>query len=119
MAIVAKHLNGHLTATVFGSTADLKNNLELLELLKNKVGRLKINDFPTALEVCHSIVHGGPFPATTAVQSTSVGSNAIKRFVRPVCYQGYPQQLLPDELKDGNPLKLWRVVDGNLTQEAI
>lgn len=79
-----------------------------------KVGRVLINGYPTGVEVCHSMVHGGPFPATTAAQSTSVGTNAIKRFVRPICYQDFPDELLPLALKDTNPLNIWRLVNGNL-----
>ena len=119
LIMVSNQLNGHLTATVFGTDKDLENHIELVRLLENKVGRLIINDFPTGVEVCHSMVHGGPFPATTVMQSTSVGSNAIKRFVRPICYQGYPQHLLPQELKDENPMKLWRLVDGNFSNRPI
>jgi NADP-dependent aldehyde dehydrogenase len=71
-----------------------------------------INGFPTGVEVGHAIVHGGPFPATTDSRTTSVGSTAIYRFTRPVCYQNYPQELLPPELKDENPLGIWRFVNG-------
>ncbi len=116
---VAKNLDGHITATVFGTKDDLKNYQELFSVLQNKVGRLIVNGYPTGVEVCHSMVHGGPFPATTASQSTSVGSNAIKRFVRPVCFQGFPEELLPVELRDENTLKLWRLVDGELTKNSI
>ncbi|MBN2775823.1 MAG: aldehyde dehydrogenase (NADP(+)), partial [Prolixibacteraceae bacterium] len=66
------------------------------------------------VEVCHSMVHGGPYPATTAPQSTSVGTAAIKRFSRPVCYQDFPQSVLPNELKDGNPLNIWRMENGEM-----
>ena len=116
---IAKRLKGHLTATVFGTTDDLINHKDLIAVLESKVGRVIINNYPTGVEVCHSMVHGGPFPATTAVQSTSVGGNAIKRFVRPICYQNYPQELLPKELKDKNPLNVWRLVDGELTKTAL
>ncbi|WP_047246648.1 aldehyde dehydrogenase (NADP(+)) [Maribacter thermophilus] len=115
----AKELEGHLTATVHGTEEDLENYSELFDILEQKVGRVLINGFPTGVEVCHSMVHGGPFPATTAPSSTSVGTNAIKRFVRPVCYQDYPQALLPKELKDENPLNIWRLVDGNFTKEKL
>jgi alpha-ketoglutaric semialdehyde dehydrogenase len=108
----ARSLRGHLTATVWGTEADLREHAELLAILERKVGRLIINGFPTGVEVCHSMVHGGPFPATTDSRSTSVGTRAILRFVRPVCYQNFPNDLLPEELKDGNPLGIWRLVDG-------
>ena len=71
-----------------------------------------INGFPTGVEVCHSMVHGGPFPATTDSRTTSVGTLAINRFVRPVSYQNFPDELLPNELKDNNPLAIWRLVNG-------
>ncbi|WP_163397718.1 aldehyde dehydrogenase (NADP(+)) [Flavobacterium fluviatile] len=115
----ARNLKGHLTATIFGTPNDLKNNPELLSILELKVGRVIINNFPTGVEVCHSMVHGGPFPATTAPNSTSVGSGAIKRFVRPICFQDYPDDLLPDALKNKNPQKIWRLVNGNFTQDKI
>ena len=108
----AKKLTGHLTATLHATDEDLKNYADLVEILEQKVGRLIINAFPTGVEVCHSMVHGGPFPATTDSRTTSVGTMAISRFTRPVCYQGFPQFLLPDELKDGNPLNIWRMVNG-------
>lgn len=111
---VARTLSGHLTATVFGNEEDLAENADLLEILEQKVGRLIINGFPTGVEVSHAMVHGGPFPATTDARSTSVGTMAITRFTRPVCYQGFPDSLLPDELKANNPLKIWRLVDGEL-----
>ncbi|UKM66497.1 aldehyde dehydrogenase (NADP(+)) [Flavobacteriaceae bacterium GSB9] len=110
----AKELEGHLTATIFGTDEDLKNYKELFDILEKKVGRVIINGYPTGVEVCHSMVHGGPYPATTAPQSTSVGTNAIKRFVRPVCFQDYPDEFLPDALKAENKLNIWRLVDGNL-----
>jgi NADP-dependent aldehyde dehydrogenase len=84
----------------------------LIDTLQSKAGRLLINGFPTGVEVCHAMVHGGPFPATTDVRTTSVGTQAIYRFTRPVCYQDFPENLLPDELKDANPLKLARMING-------
>ncbi|WP_420387065.1 aldehyde dehydrogenase (NADP(+)) [Roseivirga sp.] len=110
----ARNLEGHLTATLFGTEADLAEYAELIDILEQKVGRIIFNSFPTGVEVCHSMVHGGPFPATTAPQTTSVGTAAIKRFARPVCYQGFPQSALPEALKDENPLGIWRLVDGEL-----
>ncbi len=86
---------------------------ERIDILKTKAGRVIINGFPTGVEVCHSMIHGGPFPATTDSRSTSVGSTAIKRFTRPVCYQNFPDSQLPNELKDENPLKIWRLIDGD------
>jgi NADP-dependent aldehyde dehydrogenase len=108
----ARNLSGHLTATVHGTPEDLAEYADLLQVLEQKAGRVIINGFPTGVEVGHAIVHGGPFPATTDSRTTSVGSTAIYRFTRPVCYQNYPQELLPPELKDENPLGIWRFVNG-------
>ena len=119
MLHLANHLEGHLTATIHGTEDDLKEYSELIKILEQKVGRIIINGFPTGVEVCHSMVHGGPYPATTAPQSTSVGTAAIKRFVRPVCYQDFPQSVLPEQLKDNNPLKIWRMVNGTMTKDEI
>ena len=114
MLKIAEELNGHLTASILGTEHDLDEFPELIKILEQKVGRLIFNGFPTGVEVCHSMVHGGPFPATTAPQSTSVGTAAIKRFSRPVCYQDFPRQALPDQLKDSNPLKICRMVNGEM-----
>ncbi|QBN17450.1 aldehyde dehydrogenase (NADP(+)) [Flavobacterium nackdongense] len=115
----ASNLEGHLTATIFGNENDIDQYRALFDILELKVGRIIINGFPTGVEVCHSIVHGGPFPATTCSQSTSVGTNAIKRFVRPICFQDYPDSLLPAALKNENPLNIWRLINGSLTQSKI
>lgn len=112
----ARLLDGHLTATVHGTPEDLMEYQELIHVLDRKVGRIIINGFPTGVEVCHAMVHGGPFPATSNSQSTSVGTNAIKRFARPVCYQDFPDALLPDALKENNPLQIWRLLDGQWTK---
>ena len=113
----AENLHGHLTITIHGTEEDLLEHQDLIQVLEQKAGRLTINGYPTGVEVCHSMVHGGPYPATTDSRSTSVGTDAIKRFVRPVCYQSFPNALLPDELKDGNPLNIWRLVNGNNQKE--
>lgn len=116
---IAKNLSGHLTATVHGTEKDLMDNKDLIDILEQKVGRLVINGFPTGVEVCHAMVHGGPYPSTTDGRSTSVGTAAIHRFTRPVCYQGMPNALLPSELKDENPLQLWRLINGKRTQQSV
>ncbi len=116
---VARNLEGHLTATIHGTEQDLQEFRDLVAILERKVGRLVFNGFPTGVEVCHAMVHGGPYPATSDGRTTSVGSQAIFRFCRPVCYQGFPQAALPDELKDANPLHIWRMVDGEMTTEPI
>jgi NADP-dependent aldehyde dehydrogenase len=108
----AKQLSGHLTATILGTEEDLHEYAALVTILEQKVGRVLINGYPTGVEVCHAMVHGGPYPATTDSRTTSVGTLAIHRFTRPVCYQNFPQSLLPAELKDDNPLGIWRLVNG-------
>ena len=111
---LARSLEGQLTATVHGSEDDLNANQELLSILESKAGRLLFNGFPTGVEVCHAMVHGGPYPATSDGRSTSVGTRAIFRFTRQVCFQSFPDSALPDELKEENPLGVWRLVDGKL-----
>ena len=115
---IAKNLSGHLTATIHGTEKDLVAYRDLLDILEQKVGRILVNGFPTGVEVCHAMVHGGPFPATTDSRSTSVGTASIYRFTRPVCYQAMPLELLPSELKNDNPLNIWRLVNGEFTKKA-
>ncbi len=112
----AENLEGHLTATIHADGTELATYQELISVLERKVGRLIINGFPTGVEVCHAMVHGGPYPSTTDSRTTSVGTAAIRRFGRPVCYQDFSQTLLPDALKDGNPWGIIRTVDGKLTE---
>jgi len=116
MLAAARQLEGQLTATVHGTPEDLAVNRDLLAVLETKAGRLLCNGFPTGVEVCHAMTHGGPYPATADGRSTSVGTRAIERFARPLCYQNFPDAALPDELKESNPLHLWRLVDGKLGQ---
>jgi alpha-ketoglutaric semialdehyde dehydrogenase len=112
MLAAARALHGHLTVTILGTDDDLHENLELISILETKVGRVIFNGFPTGVEVTHAMVHGGPFPATSDGRSTSVGSQAILRFARPVCYQNLPQSALPPELQDDNPRKILRLWNG-------
>jgi len=114
---IARQLGGHLTATVHATPADLEEYEPLLTILEQKVGRIIINGYPTGVEVTHAMVHGGPYPATTDSRSTSVGTDAIKRFARPVCFQNYPQHLLPPELRDVNSLGIIRMVNGQWGRE--
>jgi NADP-dependent aldehyde dehydrogenase len=116
---LTRALEGHLTATIHGTEQDLSDFRDLVQMLENKVGRLIFNGFPTGVEVCHAMVHGGPYPATSDSRTTSVGTLAILRFARPVCFQGFPQQALPEELQDSNPLGIWRLVDGRLTHDPL
>ncbi len=115
----AEQLEGHLTATLHATEEDLREYHDLIAILERKVGRLLVNGFPTGVEVCHAMVHGGPFPATTDARTTSVGTAAIERFSRPVCYQSFPQTALPDALKDANPLGIWRLLDGQMTKDKV
>lgn len=115
----AVSLKGHLTAAIHCTGKELHDHEDLVALLENKAGRLIIDGFPTGVEVCPSMHHGGPFPATTDLRTTSVGTAAIKRFARPVCYQDFPPSMLPDELKDENPLSIFRLVDGQWTKAII
>ncbi|MEO6393251.1 MAG: aldehyde dehydrogenase (NADP(+)) [Pyrinomonadaceae bacterium] len=114
---LARSLEGQLTANIFGTDMDLSDYADLIDILATKAGRLVFNAFPTGVEVCPAMVHGGPYPATSDPRTTSVGTRAIDRFTRLVCYQGFPQTALPDELKDGNPLQLWRMVNGKVSQD--
>ena len=115
---IARGLEGHLTATILGTEQDLREHADLVAILENKVGRLVFNGFPTGVEVSDAMVHGGPYPTTSDGRSTSVGSQAIFRFARPICYQSFPDDTLPEELKDANPLGIWRMIDGHMTREA-
>ena len=112
MLAAAQELEGQLTATVHGTPDELAVNRDLVAVLEGKVGRILVNGFPTGVEVCHAMTHGGPYPATADGRSTSVGTRAILRFVRPVCFQSFPDAALPGELQEANPLGLWRIVDG-------
>jgi 2,5-dioxopentanoate dehydrogenase len=113
---IGRGLEGHLTATIHGTEQDLREFADLIAILENKVGRLVFNSFPTGVEVTHAMVHGGPYPSTSDGRSTSVGSQAIFRFTRLVCYQGFPDSALPESLQNGNPLGIWRMVDGEMSR---
>ena len=115
---VAENLNGNLTASVHADE-DMELAEKLFDVLEQKVGRVIYNGFPTGVEVCPSQQHGGPYPASSVSTSTSVGVGAIVRFARFVAYQGTPDALLPDALKNDNPLGIYRLVNGELTKEYI
>jgi 2,5-dioxopentanoate dehydrogenase len=117
MRTVAQNIEGQLTATVHADESDYDDARQLLPLLELKVGRILFDGWPTGVEVCHAMVHGGPYPATSDSRSTSVGSRAIERFLRHVSYQNVPKALLPSAIADGNPDHLWRRIDGRLTQD--
>jgi NADP-dependent aldehyde dehydrogenase len=115
----ARNLSGHLTATVFATDDDVQKYPELIAILENKVGRIVFNSVPTGVEVTHAMIHGGPYPASTDSRTTSVGSQSIFRFARPVCYQDCPDAALPAELQNANPLGVWRMIDGELTRQPV
>ena len=117
MREVAEHLEGQLTSTLHLEAEDNELARQLLPILERKAGRIVFNGFPTGVEVSYAMVHGGPFPATSDSRTTSVGAAAIERFLRPVCYQDMPEILLPEALKDSNPLSLWRLRDGEFGQK--
>jgi alpha-ketoglutaric semialdehyde dehydrogenase len=119
MLEIARRLDGHLTATLHGTDDDLHAYSELVDVLHTKVGRLIFNGFPTGVEVSPAMHHGGPYPATTDSRFTSVGTAAIERWARPVCYQNFPPRALPPELQDDNPRRLWRLVDGAWTRGGL
>jgi NADP-dependent aldehyde dehydrogenase len=112
MIALAEHLEGQLTSTLHIEREDYALARQLLPTLERKAGRVLANGYSTGVEVCHAMVHGGPFPATSDPRSTSVGTLAIERFLRPVCYQDLPPELLPQAVQDENPLGLWRLRDG-------
>lgn len=115
LLLVTENLEGQLTATLQLDDADLDAARALLPVLERKVGRILANGFPTGVEVASAMVHGGPFPSTSDGRSTSVGTGAIVRFLRPVSYQNLPQALLPEVLRD-NGAEAWRRRDGELTR---
>ncbi len=119
MLQVANKLEGQLTATVMATVNDINTHDKLVEAIKNICGRFILNAVPTGVEVCEAMQHGGPFPATTDSRFTAVGPDAIKRFARPLSFQNWENELLPDELKNENPLGIWRTVDHELSKDKI
>jgi NADP-dependent aldehyde dehydrogenase len=115
----AESLEGQLSATIFGSPEDLVAHARLIELLERRVGRIIFNGVPTGVEVGHAIHHGGPYPASSDPRSTSVGTAAIARFARPVCFQDFPDAALPPELRNRNEPDIWRLIDGRLSKEDV
>jgi NADP-dependent aldehyde dehydrogenase len=116
---VLKSLKGQLTTTIVGTDADVAAYSDVIALQTTLAGRIILNAPPTGVEVCAAMVHGGPYPATTDARFTSVGTSAIKRWVRPVCFQGFTDSMLPDALKNANPLGIWRLVNGEFTRAAV
>jgi NADP-dependent aldehyde dehydrogenase len=116
---VASSMKGQLTSTLIATETELHDHQILVNTIASKCGRLILNGVPTGVEVCLAMQHGGPFPATTDARFTSVGGDAIKRFARPVAYQNFSNTFLPDELKNENPLKIWRTVNDVFTKDAV
>ncbi|MGD0667217.1 MAG: aldehyde dehydrogenase (NADP(+)) [Bryobacteraceae bacterium] len=114
---IAASMEGNLTATIHMAAGDEEAAARLVAALETRVGRILFEGFPTGVEVCQAMVHGGAWPATTDGRSTSVGGRAIDRFARPVCFQDAPASLLPEELRAGNPAAIWRIVDGVRTRD--
>ncbi|OCA52935.1 aldehyde dehydrogenase (NADP(+)) [Photorhabdus namnaonensis] len=112
-------LQGQLTATLIGEHDELANAHELSRRLQSIAGRVVVNGYPTGVEVCDAVVHGGPYPATSDARGTSVGTLAIWRFLRPICFQNYPKSLLPPALQDHNPLNISRLINGVMSREVL
>ncbi|WP_212625387.1 aldehyde dehydrogenase (NADP(+)) [Pseudomonas sp. PP3] len=119
LRVALQSLRGQLTATLIGEPADLQQYQWLLPVLEQKVGRILLNGYPTGVEVCEAMVHGGPYPATSDSRGTSVGTLAIDRFLRPICFQNYPDALLPPALQNSNPLKLKRLINSEWSESAL
>lgn len=119
MESVASALEGQLTVTLFADDHDIEEHLNLISILQDKCGRFSFNNFPTGVEVCFAMQHGGPFPASTDSRFGSVGADAIKRFMRPLSFQNWPEKRLPLELQNANPLQLQRTVNNLITKDII
>ena len=119
LKLALQSLRGQLTATLIGEPGDLQRYQWLVPVLEQKVGRILVNGYPTGVEVCEAMVHGGPSPATSDSRGTSVGTLAIDRFLRPVCFQNYPDALLPPALQNSNPLQLKRLINSEWSETAI
>ena len=116
---IAESLKGQLTITIWGTENDISNYSELVNYLELKAGRIIINGVPTGVEVTHAMMHGGPYPATTYSKFTSVGSTAIYRFTRPICYQNFNDKSLPEELRNENSINIVRMINGEYTKNKI
>ena len=116
---ILSKLEGQLTGTLIAENSEADNYSEVIEALQNRVGRIIFNGVPTGVEVCPSMVHGGPYPASTDSRFTAVGIHSIKRWVRPFSYQDWPNDLLPEELKNENPLGISRLVNNRQTTNKI
>ena len=116
---VIANLEGQLTGTIISDENEISDYQNVISALQNRVGRIIFNGVPTGVEVCESMVHGGPYPACTDSRFTAVGINSIKRWVRPFSYQDWPNELLPKELQNENPMSIFRTIDGLRTTKKI
>ncbi len=119
MSRAVETIDGQLTATLICNEHDTKDKSDLIDIIRERCGRIIMNGVPTGVAVCRAMNHGGPYPATTDSRFTSVGGDGIRRFTRPVCYQNFPDSLLPNELKNANPLNIWRMVNDELTKDVV
>ena len=119
LEVILLNLEGQLTGTIIGESDELERYTNIIDALQNRVGRIIYNGVPTGVEVCASMVHGGPYPASTDSRFTAVGIHSIRRWVRPFSYQAWPDQLLPDALKNDNPLGISRLVNGTHSKSAL
>jgi NADP-dependent aldehyde dehydrogenase len=115
----AQHLEGQLTVSLMASEKDITAHASLVEAAQDLCGRLILNGVPTGVRVALSMQHGGPFPASTDSRFTSVGADGIKRWVRPLAFQAWTDGALPDALKNGDPLGIWRTINNHLTKDTI
>ena len=116
---VIANLEGQLTGTIIAEKDELLSNKNIINALQNRVGRIIYNGVPTGVEVCPSMTHGGPYPASTDSRFTAVGIHSIKRWVRPFSFQDWPNEQLPAALKNENPLGLLRLVNNSLTDKTL
>jgi NADP-dependent aldehyde dehydrogenase len=119
MLAVANALTGQLTCTIHGTDEEISSYTKLSEILTRKCGRLVRNGVPTGVQVAWAMHHGGPYPACSDSRFTAVGPDNLKRFSRPICYQNWHEPLLPPELRNSNPLGIWRTVNGMLTKDPL
>ncbi len=119
MLQIAQQLQGQLTITIAATNEDVHLNIDIINIVKDKCGRLLFNGMPTGVEVVYAMHHGGPYPSTTDPRFTSVGSDAVKRFVRPITFQNWPDEFLPEELKNENTLQISRIVDGEIHSGSL
>ena len=116
---IISHLEGQLTGTILGEKEELQSYPEVIDALQNRVGRIIFNGVPTGVEVCPAMLHGGPYPSSTDSRFTAVGIHAVNRWVRPFSFQSWPNEMLPKELKDENPLGITRFVNGENSKASI